>query len=86
MSVKKMNCREVGRRLQTYLDGELTDDRIEAIKQHLDACSRCGLEADVFNQIKADLAGISPTPDAAALRRLREFTEQIAQNASSQTP
>jgi len=80
MSVKKMNCREVGRRLQTYLDGELDKSRVEAIKHHLDACADCGLEADVFNKIKADLAEVSPIPDSAALQRLREFTEQIAQS------
>jgi anti-sigma factor (TIGR02949 family) len=76
-----MNCREVARRLQIYLDGELDKSRVEAIKQHLDACAKCGLEADVFNKIKADLAGISPVTDSEAIERLREFTAQIADNA-----
>jgi len=83
MSVRKMNCREVGRRLQTYLDGELDESRIDAIKEHLDACADCGLEADVFTRIKADLNSAAPSPDSAALQRLREFTERIADNLRS---
>ena len=84
MAVKTMNCRDVGLRLQTYLDGELDPDRMQAIHDHLDACVECGLEADVFRRIKADLAGSAPTTDPAVLERLRAFTARIASGDSAE--
>ena len=41
------DCDETIERLYTYLDGELTDDRREAIRAHLDHCGPC-LEAVDF--------------------------------------
>jgi mycothiol system anti-sigma-R factor len=35
------SCDETIARLYVYLDGELTDDRREAIRQHLDECAPC---------------------------------------------
>ena len=82
--VKKLNCREVGLRLQSYLDGELDDARIEQIRAHLDDCVACGLEADAFVKIKKDLTAQAVPADSAALARLREFSSQIAANAASE--
>ncbi|MBX6333458.1 MAG: mycothiol system anti-sigma-R factor [Gemmatimonadaceae bacterium] len=36
-----MDCLDVVRQLWDYLDGELTDDRMEAIRAHLAACRNC---------------------------------------------
>lgn len=36
-----MDCLDVVRQLWDYLDGELTDDRMEAIRTHLAACRTC---------------------------------------------
>lgn len=79
MPTKSMNCRDVALRLQTYLDGELDEERMERIHAHLDACAQCGLEADVFQTIKSDLAQRARAVDPDALARLRAFSEQIAQ-------
>ncbi len=40
-------CREVIGQLYVYLDGELTDERRAAVRQHLDHCGSC-LEAFEF--------------------------------------
>lgn len=80
--VKKLNCREVGLRLQSYLDGELDAARAEQIRAHLDDCVACGLEADAFVKIKKDLGAQSVPADSDALARLREFSSQIASNAA----
>ena len=82
MAPKTMNCREVGLRLQTYLDGELDGDRREALAGHLEDCRKCGLEADVFRQIKSDLAQSAAPTDSEALARLRSFSERIASEAA----
>jgi mycothiol system anti-sigma-R factor len=46
-----LDCSETVHRLYHFLDGELTPDRREAIKHHLDECSPCldafGFEAEV---------------------------------------
>ena len=36
-----MDCTEVVQQLWDYLDGELTDDRMTAIRAHLKACKGC---------------------------------------------
>lgn len=79
----KMNCREVGRRLQSYLDGELDGDRMEQIKAHLDYCVECGLELDVFTAIKTDLAQLPVPAESDALQRLREFSTRVAQESEA---
>jgi anti-sigma factor (TIGR02949 family) len=81
MAQKTMNCRDVALRLQTYLDGELDQVRMERIRAHLDACVACGLEADVFTSIKNDLAAQTIPADSEALSRLREFSTRIADEA-----
>ena len=78
MAPKKITCREVGLRIQSYLDGELGPEWMERISAHLDVCEHCGIEADVFRQIKADLAAQAPATDDAALERLRQFSQNIA--------
>ncbi len=79
----KINCREVGRRLQSYLDGELNNDRMEQIKAHLDACVHCGLELDVFAAIKTDLSKLSVPADSDALQRLREFSTRVVEGSEA---
>jgi anti-sigma factor (TIGR02949 family) len=37
----RMDCLDVVRQLWDYLDGELTDERMEAIRAHLAACRDC---------------------------------------------
>lgn len=72
------NCREVGRVLQTYLDGELDDADAWLVAAHLDECRDCGLESASYDRIKAALA--QPMPEGAdpeAIARLRSFGEGL---------
>ena len=39
--IPMLDCDSVMRQLWDYLDDELTDDRMEAIRAHLAVCSRC---------------------------------------------
>jgi anti-sigma factor RsiW len=74
-----MTCKEVGRLLQRYLDGDLDDLRAERLAAHLDECLRCGLEAETYQRIKASLAarGTGPLPDDA-VDRLTRFAQRLA--------
>lgn len=74
-----LNCAEVGRVLQGYLDGELDDNGAELVAAHLDDCRLCGLESAAYERIKAALA--QPMPEGAdpdAIERLRQFGQNIS--------
>jgi predicted anti-sigma-YlaC factor YlaD len=75
---RPLTCREVGKLLQRYLDGE-TDARATAkVAEHLEDCRRCGLEAGVYREIKASLARRATVLPEPALARLRRFGHQLA--------
>lgn len=40
-SVPALNCTDAMRQLWDYLDHELTEDRMEAVRRHLESCSDC---------------------------------------------
>ncbi len=86
MSNKTMTCRDVALRLQTYLDDELDADRMANIRNHLEACVHCGLEAEVFTTIKNDLAQHIRPVNAEALARLRAFSEQLTDAGLDEPP
>lgn len=73
----EVDCREVGKVLQSYLDNEVEEGLAAKIAEHLEACRDCGLELETYERIKTSLAGRMPEVDPAALARLRAFGEQI---------
>jgi anti-sigma factor RsiW len=75
---RRLSCRQVGRLLQTYLDSELPNARAVLVADHLDACRRCGLEADSYRWLKAQLAGLAPHTDECQLDRVRRFADELA--------
>jgi anti-sigma factor RsiW len=72
-----MDCEHVGIVLQHYLDGELDDRTASLVAAHLDACRRCGLEADLYRDLKAAIARRSDPPEDS-LTRLREFGHRLS--------
>ncbi len=75
---RSLSCRQVGKVIQRFLDGEIDDDMRLGVADHLDDCRRCGLGADTYLQIKAALARSATEPSADALQRLRSFGERLA--------
>lgn len=71
-------CKEVHRVLQSYLDGQVDELTAHRVAMHLDACRDCGLEADVYRELKSSLARRAPDLDGAAVDRLREFGRHLA--------
>jgi anti-sigma factor RsiW len=66
------------RDLQTYLDSALDETSAHRVAAHLEDCRRCGLEAQVYREIKVALAGGRPPVDAELLERIRHFGEHLA--------
>lgn len=77
----EVDCREVGRVLQSYLDDDVEADFSEKIAAHLDACRDCGLELATYQAIKAALAARMPEVDPATLERLHAFGAEISRRA-----
>ena len=80
---KKINCRDVALRLQSYLDEELDDDRMLQIEQHLADCVACGLEEEVYRAVKRDLKTLKSPSDSDAMDRLRQFSSRISEVATT---
>ncbi len=73
-----MSCHQVGEVLQQYLDGYIDAERAGRIEAHLEACRRCGMEAETYERIKATLASQRSDVPAESVDRLREFVEGLA--------
>lgn len=76
-------CHVAAERLQEYLDGELDVVSARRVKRHLRMCRRCGLEYEVYAQIKRYLAGRRGTPDPAVVDRLRAFGQELVAHGPS---
>ena len=77
-SHRMMTCRRVGEKLQAYLDGEVDDLTTRRIAHHLEDCRRCGMDLDVYTQIKASLQRRGVAVEADAVERLRSFSRQLS--------
>jgi predicted anti-sigma-YlaC factor YlaD len=80
--VEMQSCREVGRILQGYLDGDLDEARVAKVTEHLEHCRRCGMEADAYARIKESLArvgreGLIHPEDRLSIERLRRFADSL---------
>ena len=75
----ELSCREVGKILQSYLDGELDELRTRRVGRHLEMCRRCGMAAETYAEIKLTLRRSAGSPPQDAIDRLRAFGEQLAE-------
>ena len=73
----RLTCAETLELLQHYLDGELTADQAREVARHLDNCTRCERESDVYRQIKASIASASDSADAEVIERLQRFGKKV---------
>ncbi|RMH86227.1 MAG: zf-HC2 domain-containing protein [Actinomyces sp.] len=76
------SCREVGRVLQSYLDGVVDDTTARRVAEHLEECRRCGLEYETYHTIKQALARRRDRVDPDALARLRDFGRHLLEDGA----
>lgn len=77
----RFNCEQVFKRLDDYLDHELTPQEMKLIEEHLEICAWCAgaydFQAGVINELRQRLQHI-PAPDrlrekvANALKKVRD--------------
>ena len=75
----ELRCKEVGRVLQSYLDGELDELLARRVARHLEVCRRCGMSAETYAEIKRALRRSAGSLPEDAVGRLRAFGEQLAE-------
>lgn len=75
---EELSCRDVGRVLQSYLDGELDELLGRRVAHHLEMCVLCGMRVETFMEIKRALRRTAGSPPNDALDRLRAFAEELA--------
>jgi anti-sigma factor (TIGR02949 family) len=73
----RMTCAETLELLQLYLDGELTAEEARKVAQHLDHCTRCDRESDIYHQIKTSITEASDSADAEVIERLERFGKRV---------
>lgn len=72
-----VNCMQVARILQRYLDDQLDEGAAIQVADHLDECRRCGLDAESYRQVKVALAGRSRPPTPDQVERLSTFVSEL---------
>jgi predicted anti-sigma-YlaC factor YlaD len=64
--VDRYTCEETFRRLNDYLDRELTGEEMRLVREHLDTCAMCAseyaFESSVLGDLKAKLRRIDLPP------------------------
>jgi anti-sigma factor RsiW len=78
-------CIEIGREIQTYLDGGLDPAAAAKVSGHLHACRRCGLTADDYRRLKLALAETSTPMPTEPLQRLQALAAELAAGDASPT-
>lgn len=81
MTADRLSCEEAFRRLDDYLDRELSPGELEEVRSHLDRCAVCtsefALESEVLEGIRAKLRRLAVPEElrARVARRLREAAQ-----------
>ncbi len=85
-SPRPLDCRDVGRVLQSYLDRESDPSLDFELAAHLEACRHCGLDAEVYRRIKAGLGHVGVSLlDPEVVVRLRHFGDSLVHPGSGDT-
>ena len=73
-----LTCQQVEAVLQQYLDEELEATEVPKVLKHLETCKACGLEAEMYTQIKSSLISHQEMPSDDSMTRIRSLAEQLA--------
>lgn len=73
-----LTCQQVEAVMQQYLDQELEPSEVPKVLKHLEACKDCGLEAQLYQQIKTSLVAHQQSPDDESMDRIRALAQQLA--------
>jgi anti-sigma factor (TIGR02949 family) len=80
-NLQPLSCEETFRRLDDYLDRELSPEEMAAVREHLARCEYCArefvFEANVLKEVRAKIARISlPSSLLSRLARALDAAER----------
>jgi anti-sigma factor (TIGR02949 family) len=73
-----MECKEAGRLLEPYLDGELDRDEVRALEAHVDGCAECQAALESLGRVRHAMRADAPRYAAPASLRERIRREQVS--------
>ncbi len=79
----RVDCRQVMRALQAFLDGELDPEQAELVAEHLETCQGCGPESETLERVLNAIRALRVECDSAAYRRLADSAERLAMTHGS---
>ena len=78
-NLDRVTCEDAFRKIDDYLDRELSDEDLTLIREHLEICAACstefGFERSVLDGVRAKLRRIAAPPDLLARITLRLAAE-----------
>lgn len=77
---RELDCRQVRRLVQRFLDGEVDERTARRIADHLERCGPCGLDAATYRALKAALAQLRVPLDPSLVGRLERWVEDLARS------
>jgi anti-sigma factor (TIGR02949 family) len=84
--IDRYTCEETIRRLDDYLDRELTPHEMQLVKEHLEVCATCAseyaFEASALERLRDKLQRIAAPADLMA--KVSRALQQAQEKASSQ--
>ena len=84
-AVNRYTCEEAFRRLDDYLDRELSADEMRLVREHLDACVVCaaefGFERAVIDAVRQKLSRLDVAPDLE--RRIRMALDRAVEEGEA---
>ena len=76
----RVTCEDAFRKIDDYLDRELSDEDLALIREHLDICAACATEFEfersVLDGVRAKLRRIAAPPDLLSRIALRLAAER----------
>ena len=85
MGSGRVDCRQVMRALQTFLDGELDPEQAEFVAAHLETCRGCGPESETLERVINAIRELRKDGERAAYRRLAATAERLATTDGSRS-
>ena len=73
-----LSCRQVTAVLQEYLDHELAAEEVPKVLAHLEKCRDCGLEVEIYTNMKTSLQAHQDEPSEDSVAKIQELAEQLA--------
>lgn len=77
-TTKPLNCRQVRKVINQFLDGELPATKHHLVVDHLEVCDMCGIEATKVEAVIGGLRALRGPVDADAMSRLDAFAASVA--------